>query len=74
MASLAQETKTPIPAEDKHKFKPIRSRQANKIGYTDAEGVVHSIYIPKGSIKAAEEYLIAKNFEELAKYPAWGES
>ena len=48
--------------------------QPNRMDYTDAEWVEHSIHIPKGTIEAAVEHILAKNFEELAKYPAWGKS
>jgi len=48
--------------------------EPNKMTYFDTEGVQHEIHMPKGTFKTACDYLMAGNFEELAKFPAWGTS
>ena len=46
--------------------------EPNMMRYKDNNGDVQKIYMPKGTFLAVCEYIKTDNFEELAKYPAWG--
>jgi hypothetical protein len=48
--------------------------EPNKMVYFDGDGVQKAIYMPKGTFQKAAQHFQAKNFDELAKYPAWGRS
>jgi hypothetical protein len=50
-----------------------RAFEVNKMVYIDDKGVTHEIHMPKGTFKQAAEYLVAENWAELAKYPAWSQ-
>jgi hypothetical protein len=39
--------------------------------YTDADGKLREIAIPKGKAKEAGAYYEANNFTDLAAYPTW---
>lgn len=47
--------------------------EPNKLVFTDDEGVRHAIHMPAGTFKTANEHYIAENYDELKKFPAWGE-
>ena len=40
--------------------------------YTDDKGVSNSIHMPAKTFKKATEHFLARNYAELAKFPAWG--
>jgi homoaconitase/3-isopropylmalate dehydratase large subunit len=46
--------------------------EPNSMSYEDDQGIVHHIYMPKGTMKKATEFFLAKNWVELAKFPPWG--
>lgn len=47
--------------------------EPNKLVFTDDEGVRHAIHMPAGTFKTANDHYIAENYDELKKFPAWGE-
>ena len=51
----------------------MRCSQCNRVNYTDGTGKKCSIWMQKGTMEAACAYFKAENWEELAKYPVWGE-
>ncbi|KAM7214279.1 hypothetical protein V8F06_010330 [Rhypophila decipiens] len=46
--------------------------ECNMMEYTDDQGVTHQIYLPKGTMQRAARLFLAKNWEELGKFPAYG--
>ena len=65
-------TNTTMPPEGP----PIRKKNVrpNKMVYFDAQGVRHEIHIPTGTYERATALFVAKDWDELAKFPVWGES
>lgn len=53
--------------------RPIKTVECNMMSYTDGEGVTWQIYMPKGTAGLAGALYTAKRFDELARFPAWGE-
>lgn len=53
--------------------RPIKTVECNMMSYTDSEGVTRQIYMPKGTAGLAGALYTAKRFDELARFPAWGE-
>lgn len=53
--------------------RPTKTVECNMMSYTDGEGVVRQIYMPKGTAKLAGTLYKAKRFDDLAKFPVWGE-
>jgi hypothetical protein len=47
--------------------------EPNKLVFTDDEGVRHAIHMPAGTFRIANDHYIAENYDELKKFPAWGE-
>ncbi|ATY61266.1 hypothetical protein A9K55_006523 [Cordyceps militaris] len=46
--------------------------EPNNFIYTDNNGIRHNIHLPGGTYKKAMKYYEEKNWNELAKFPAWG--
>lgn len=53
--------------------RPTKTVECNMMSYTDGEGVTREIYMPKGTMGLACALSEAKRFDDLAKFPAWGE-
>lgn len=53
--------------------RPIKTVECNMMSYTDGEGVTRKIYMPKGTARLAGTLYTAKRFDDLARFPAWGE-
>lgn len=53
--------------------RPIKTVECNMMSYTDGDGVARKIYMPKGTAGLAGALYTAKRFDDLAKFPAWGE-
>lgn len=53
--------------------RPIKTVECNMTSYTDDEGVTRQIYMPKGTMSVACALYAGKRFEDLARFPAWGE-
>lgn len=53
--------------------RPTKTVECNMMSYTDDEGVTRQIYIPKGTMGVACALYADKRFEDLARFPAWGE-
>ena len=51
-----------------------KTREPDKMVYTDNEGVQRAIHMPLGTWQAAADHLSTNNFEELNKFPVWGKS
>lgn len=43
------------------------------MSYTDGEGVARRIYMPKRTMSLASALLSGKRFDDLARFPVWGE-
>lgn len=54
-------------------IRPTKTVECNMMSYTDGEGVARSIYMPKGTAGLAAALHTARRFDDLAKFPAWGE-
>lgn len=52
---------------------PTKTVECNMMSYTDGEGVARRIYIPKGTMSVACALYADKRFDDLARFPAWGE-
>ena len=48
--------------------------EPNVMGFTDEEGVMHEVHLPKGTFKAASLHFLNANWKELKTFPKWGES
>ncbi|KAG6365297.1 hypothetical protein INS49_006906 [Diaporthe citri] len=53
--------------------RPTKTVECNVMSYTDGEGVARRIYMPKGTAGLAGALYTAKRFDDLARFPAWGE-
>lgn len=41
--------------------------------YIDSDGAKHEIWLPDGSMRTACKHMKAKDWDGLAKFPAWDE-
>lgn len=53
--------------------RPTKTVDCNMLSYTDGEGIARHIYMPKGTMHLACALYDGKRFDDLAKFPAWGE-
>lgn len=53
--------------------RPTKTVECNMMSYTDGEGVTRQIYMPKGTMSLACALYAGKRFDDLARFPAWGE-
>lgn len=53
--------------------RPTKSVEVNSMSYTDKEGTKHTIYLPKGTARIATKLLTENMYDELAKFPPYGE-
>ncbi|KAL2277319.1 hypothetical protein FJTKL_00043 [Diaporthe vaccinii] len=53
--------------------RPTKTVECNMMSYTDGEGVARKIYMPKGTARLAGTLYTAKRFDDLARFPVWGE-
>ncbi|KAF2137461.1 uncharacterized protein K452DRAFT_291506 [Aplosporella prunicola CBS 121167] len=51
--------------------KPIKCMYPNQMTFTDDNGKVWVIYMPRKDYKRAMELYKAKNYAELTKFPPW---
>lgn len=54
-------------------IRPTKTVDCNMMSYTDGEGVARQIYMPKGTAGLASALYADKRFDDLARFPAWGE-
>jgi len=53
--------------------KPKRTVECNMLSYVDDKGDKKKIWIPKGTLGTACKHYEKKDWDALAKFPAWGE-
>lgn len=53
--------------------RPTRTVECNMMSYTDGEGAKKEIWIPKGTLSTACKHFERKDWDALAKFPAWSE-
>lgn len=54
-------------------LRPTKTVECNMMSYTDDEGVIRQIYMPKGTMSLACALYADNRFDDLARFPAWGE-
>lgn len=47
--------------------------ECNSMEFVDSHGVKHKIYLPKGTMKRACQLFADENWDELVKFPVYGE-
>ena len=56
------------PMPDKNYYNAV---EPNQMTYTDGQGLLKTMHIPKGRNQEAGQYLLEKNWDALAHFPDW---
>ncbi len=68
-----EEMRKIYPSLPEHLPRPTRTVECNMLSYVDGTGAKKNIWLPKGTMHTACRHFNEKDWNALAKFPAWGE-